>query len=415
MRSIQLTVAFLFAGAVVFGQTQDRTSAIMSFKGFNDALRDQNLDKAEKELKDAKEYIDKAFAVNPTDHKTLFYKGEIYSMMPLTFIDPNSFIDMAKDPCAGKPKFKAGVDEKKAEADIKMYSTESSIARKAAMKNPGKKDDFTDQIKFTVNMQSITMFNCGSKFYNDKKYDEAAEAFQESVKMKDIVGQIDTLGIYNTALCYERLKNNEGAVEMWKKCTEIKYGGADAFSGLANAYMALGKEDESLKALKAGRAAYPKDLGMIISEVNYFLGKGDNASAEKAINEAIALDSKNPTLYFALGSVYDNLKDYTKAETSYKKAIEIDGNYFDALFNLGAMKYNEGAELMNKIKDIADDAQYNAEKTKADEFFKQALPYNEKAREVNPKDRDNLMMLKNIYARTGDAAKATEITNLLKN
>ena len=80
-----------------------------------------------------------------------------------------------------------------------------------------------------------------------------------------------------------------------------------------------------------------------------------------------------------------------------------------------ALAANEGAELMNKIKDIADDALYNAEKGKADEFFKMALPYNEKAREVNPKDRDNLMMLKNIYARTGDTAKATEITNLLKN
>lgn len=415
MKRIKITLAFLFAGSLAFGQGQDRTNAIMAFKDFSKAAQEQNLDKAEKSIKEAKDYIDKAYTALPNDHKTLFYKGQIYSSMVLTLIDPNSFADMAKDPCSGKPKFKAGLDAKKSEEEMKMYAEEAMKAFKEAMKNPNKKDDFTDQIKFAMNMQSITLFNCGSKFYNDKKYAEAAESFSESVKMKDVIGQVDTLGYYNMALCYERTKNNEGAAAAWAKCAEIKYAGADAYSGQANAYAALGKETESLNALKAGRAAYPKDLGLIISEVNYHLGKGDNASAEKAINEAIALDSKNPTLYFALGSVYDNLKQYGKAEESYKKAIAIDGNYFDALFNLGAMKYNEGAELMNKIKDISDDALYNAEKAKADEMFKQALPYNEKAREVNPKDRDNLMMLKNIYARTGDAAKAAEITNLLKN
>ncbi len=415
MKRTTLITALLFTGAIAFGQGADRTSAIMAFNGFNKAIQDQNLDKAEKELKEAKKFIDLAYTANPTDHKTLYYKGQIYSTMPLTLIDPASAMALMSDPCSGKPKYRAGLDEKKTEAELKMYVDESMNAFKEAMKNPGKKDDFTGDIKRNIGIQAVITFNCGSKFYNEKKYVEAAEAFQESVKLKEVIGQADTLGIYNTALCYERVKNHEGAAEMWKKCTEIKYGGADAYSGMANAYSALGKEDESLKALKAGRAAYPKDLGMIISEVNYYLGKGDNASAEKAINEAIALDSKNPTLYFALGSVYDNLKQYAKAEESYKKALAIDPSYFDALFNLGAMKYNEGAELMNKIKDIADDAQYTAEKAKADEMFKQALPYNEKAREVNPKDRDNLMMLKNIYARTGDTAKATEITNLLKN
>lgn len=486
MKSIKLTLALVLAGGLVFGQGSDRTNAIMAFKDFTKAAQDQNFDKAEKSIKEAKEYIDKAYAAAPTDHKTLFYKGSIYQSMALTLIDPASFTTMQKDPCSGEPKLKAGIDEKKAKADMEMYATESAKAFKEAMANPNKKDDFSDQIKFAVNMQSITVFNCGSKFFNDKKYKEAAESFQQSIMAKDIIGIADTLGYYNSALCYERLKDYNNAAKMWAKCAELKYNGADAYAGMANAYRNAGKEEESAKALKAGRAAFPKDQGLIISEVNYFLGKGDNAAAEKSINEAIALDSKNATLYFALGSVYDNLanpkgyvdigmdraevekltgaatrsekvtlegKEYEnafygtkritydngkvkaitgdkvidlkkpanyteliqKGENAYKKSIEIDGNYFDALFNLGAMKYNEGAEIMNKIKDISDDALYNAEKGKADEKFKAALPYNEKAREVNPKDRDNLMMLKNIYARLGNTEKASEINNLLKN
>lgn len=414
MKKIILTFAAGFMStAMVMGQGSDRTNAIMAFKDFNKAIQELNLDKAEKSLKEAKDYIDKAYTAAPTDHKTLFYKGQIYSSMVLTLIDPSSFADMAKDPCSGKPKYKDGLDPKKAEADAEMYASEGAKALKEAMANPSKKDDFSDQIKATVTMQAFSSFNCGTKFYNDKKYAEAADAFHGSIEMKDIIGVADTLGYYNSALAYERLKDSEKEAAMWKKVVELKYGGADSYSGLANALNRSGKADEAAKAIQEGRAKYPKDQGLIISEVNYHLGKGDNAAAEKAINEAIALDNKNATLFFALGSVYDNLKQYDKAEASYKKAIEIDPKYFDALYNLGAMKYNEGAEILQKIKDIADDAEYNKGKNTADEKFKQAQPYIEKAREINPKDRDNLEMLKNIYVRMGDP-RAAEINALLK-
>lgn len=415
MKKLTLTAAGIFASVVLFAQGADRTSAIMAYKDFMKAVQDQNLTKAEKSLLEAKEYIDKAYTAAPADCKTLFYKGEIYSSMPLTILDVSAAAEMMKDPCNPKMKYKAGITDQQGEEQMKKFASEGMEAYKQSIINKNKKDDFTDQIKFKLSMQAMTVFNCGSKAYNNKDYKLAAEHFQGSIEAKKVIGQEDTLSYYNSALAYERLKDNENAAKMWSKCAELKYGGADAYSGMANAYRAAGKEDESLKALRAGRQAYPKDQGLIISEVNYHLSKGDNASAEKAINEAITLDSKNATLFFALGSVYDNLKNYAKAEESYKKAIELDGKYFDALYNLGAMKYNEGAETMNKIKDIADDTQYNAEKAKADAKFKEALPYIEKAREVNPKDKDNLMMLKNIYMRTGDSAKAAEINNLLKN
>ncbi|HLP11754.1 MAG TPA: tetratricopeptide repeat protein [Flavobacteriales bacterium] len=417
MKRIILSAALLLSGATVFGQGNDRTNAIMAFKDYMTAIGDDNFDKAEKSLKEAKEYIDKAYAAAPTDHKTLYYKGAIYGGMASTYLDPSAAkAQMDPNACStGKPKYKAGIDPKVAEAEMEKYGNEALAALKDAMKYPSKKDDFSGQIKMLSSMQSAKSFNCGSKAFNEKRYADAVEHFSESAMMRDVIGEVDSASYYYSALAYERLKDNENAYKMWQKCAEIKFGGADSYSGLANAAIALQKDAEALKAIQAGRAAYPKDQGLIIAEVNYHLGKGDNASAEKAIGEAIKNDPKNATLYFALGSVYDNLKNYAKAEESYKKAIEVDPMYFDALFNLGAMKYNEGAELMNKIKDIADDAEYTREKAKADEMFKQALPYNEKAREINPKDRDNLTMLMNIYARTGQMDKANELKKMLQN
>jgi tetratricopeptide (TPR) repeat protein len=417
MKKIILSAAILLTGATVFGQGNDRTNAIMAFKDYTSALSDSNFDKADKSLKEAKEYIDKAYAAAPTDHKTLFYKGAIYGGLASSYLDPSAAKDqMDPNACSiGKPKYKEGVDPKVAEAESEKYGKEALAALKDAMKYPSKKDDFSGQIKVICSMQSAKSFNCGSKAFNEKQYKDAVENFNESAMMRDVIGEVDSASYYYSALAYERLRDNENAYKMWQKCAEIKYGGADSYSGLANSASSLQKDAEAIKAIKDGRALYPKDQGLIIAEVNYHLGKGDNVSAEAAINEALKNDPKNATLYFALGSVYDNLKTYDKAETSYKKAIEVDPMYFDALFNLGAMKYNEGAELMNKIKDIADDAEYAKEKAKADDMFKQALPYNEKAREINPKDRDNLTMLMNIYARTGQMDKANELKRMLQN
>ena len=485
MKKIIATVIFTSATSFAFSQAADRTSAIMAYNEFTKAIQEMNFDKAGKSLNEAKEYIDKAFATASTDPKTLFYKGEIYTSMPLTLMDVTAMGDAMKDPCSIKPTYKTATGE----ADSKKFMDEGLDAYKQSNLNKTKKNDFSDQISFKMNLNAITVFNCGSQAFNAKDYSGAAEMFMASSRFRDAMGQQDTLAFYNSALCYERLKDYKNAAEMWAKCAALKYGGADSYSGMANAYRNAGNEAKALESMKAGRTAFPKDQGLIISEVNYHLGKGDNSAAEKAINEAIALDPKNPTLYFALGSVYDNLAnpktaleigmtreaiekligkprdnkcdqtttdgitfdvcnypgarrviydkevaktingdrevllpkpanyvdDIKKAEDSYKKAIELDSKYFDPMYNLGAMKYNEGAELMNKIKDIADDALYNSEKTKADEKFKQALPFIEKAREINPKDRDNLLMLKNIYARMGDAAKAKEINDLLKN
>ena len=95
----------------------------------------------------------------------------------------------------------------------------------------------------------------------------------------------------------------------------------------------------------------------------------------------------------------------TVKEADYKKAIELKDDYFDANYNLGAMIYNQGADMNNAANDIKDNKKYNDAKAKADERLKQALPYLEKANEINPKDKNTLISLKQVYARIGDQVK----------
>src|SRR5690606_27685069 len=103
-------------------------------------------------------------------------------------------------------------------------------------------------------------------------------------------------------------------------------------------------------------------------------------------------------LFSSLGVVYDNMGNadgvpaaqsaeyLKKSEEAYKKALEIKPDYIDALFNLGALHINQGVKITEKANTITDNVIYAKEVKKADEHFKIAMPYLEKALELNPSD-----------------------------
>jgi tetratricopeptide (TPR) repeat protein len=89
------------------------------------------------------------------------------------------------------------------------------------------------------------------------------------------------------------------------------------------------------------------------------------------------------------------------AVTYYKKALAIDPKNYDALFNMGVMKFNEGVELKRPYDNMNPTSQEFKTNGKAMEEafttrFKEALPFFETALSVK-KDSDIIENLKNLY------------------
>ena len=112
-----------------------------------------------------------------------------------------------------------------------------------------------------------------------------------------------------------------------------------------------------------------------------------------------------------MGVSYDLLKDPVEAEKAYRKAIEINPEYFEAYFNLAAIFYNKGAESQNAASNIPpkENKKYDAKIKEAKEFYKESLPFFEKAHEIKPKDRDAMLNLKEIYTKTQQYEKSKAI------
>jgi len=183
------------------------------------------------------------------------------------------------------------------------------------------------------------------------------------------------------------------------------------YQTLAQLMKEAGDTTKAIEYLSMGRAAFPNEVGLVIDELNIYLLQGRNQEVIKNLEDAIKLDGTNATLYFALGTAHDQLKNQEKAAENYIKAIEFKADYFDANYNLGAMYFNRAAELSNEANKIPFNQQKKYEeaiKKVKDEFLK-AQPYLEKAHEIDPNDINTLVSLQQMYAQLKMNDKAMEM------
>ena len=118
-------------------------------------------------------------------------------------------------------------------------------------------------------------------------------------------------------------------------------------------------------------------------------------------------------LYFNRGTIYDQEGDLVNAEIDYLKAIEIEPSSFGSNYNLGALFFNKAVELNNTANSTSDNNKYKKLKKQADEFFNKALPYLESASSLNPKDKNTLLSLKQLYYMKGDYKRSDEMKKLI--
>jgi tetratricopeptide (TPR) repeat protein len=281
----------------------------------------------------------------------------------------------------------------------------------------------TIRIPFLLNK----VFTDGIEKFQAKDYDHALQSFEAAQKMSPG----DTACILNAAYSAERAGQTAKAIQYYEQLIAMKYRDENIYLSLSNLYKHSGETDKALNIIRQGRALFPDNMNLMLGEINILLSTGRNAEATKALDAAIAKDPNNQSLYLALGSTYDNLanpKDaagndlpkapnYTeyveKAEEAYKKGLAINPDNYELNFNLGALYFNQAAEMANKANGIKSMDEYAKAKTAFDKKFKDAEPFLEKALQLNPmKTEDDkatyngtLNSLKQLYARTGETEK----------
>lgn len=267
----------------------------------------------------------------------------------------------------------------------------------------------------------IMASNNGINFYNTEAFDLAGNSFDIAASVARTVDMVDTMAVYNAALCYEKAGMTDLAIARYYECAEIKYQVPNVFLFISTLYRNAGNDEAALETLKNARKDYPREQSLIIEELNIYLTSGDFERAKTNLQLAAEQDPTNEILWFSLGSVFDNLGNSEEAINAYLKAIEVKADYFDANYNLGALYFNQAVQGINSANDMWKPRMTNKEaaaqkklETDAKELFNTAKPYLEAAFAVNPEDLQTIRSLKDIYARTGEDDKFLQMNDLLK-
>lgn len=413
-----LTFLILSAG-LTFGQSSKRTTAI-------NALRDFQTYGEADALKKAKDNIDAAAIHEETgkEAKTWKVRGEIYL---------NAFEHSIKMEDA-KQKDVKDVQKKSMTSYANAPVADLEVASESYLKVKqfDKKNIYTEEVNKNLLIIAGHFDNKGRADYNAKKAVEAAPEFDKSFEISKSLGRTDTMVLENAAKAYRASGDFLKSKTAYQKLVDLGFGKGATVSTLAN--MLLNEKDTAAASviIKKGRLQYPTDYNLLTAETNLFLMAHKNKEALANLKMVIEKNPNDPQLNMALGSVFDNManpKDekggdltppaeadeyLAQSEIYYKKVLELKPDYFDALYNLGALYNNQGVKLYNKASTIKDAAKYAQESKKADDVFKKAIPFLEKAHDLNPKDRNTMLSLKQLYFKTEQTAKYEKIVAELK-
>ena len=118
----------------------------------------------------------------------------------------------------------------------------------------------------------------------------------------------------------------------------------------------------------------------------------EQAEAEKAVGDVAANKAKMEELQGKIAALRNEVPGF------YTRALEIDANYYDALYQLGALYFNEGAEI-KRLVNAMDMATYQKEgkayEAKLAAKYQEAVPFFERALKVK-KDEDLKEILKTL-------------------
>jgi tetratricopeptide (TPR) repeat protein len=378
MKRTILAVLIIMSASVIFGQTNKRTSAY-NYQRYG-------------KLDLAKQAIDEAAQDEKTimDAKTWFYRGNIYYDIGIS------------------------TDENYRKLDPDPFGVAFKSYQKA--KELDTKGEFAvDILKYTIAVGE-GYYNLGVISYNELKFKEAALSFEQAFTVSQSVGRIDTTALFNAAVSATQGKETTLAKQYYQQLIQLKVQKPDVYASLAEIYKMEGDTAMALQTIGKGREIFPEDFNLLIAETNIYLTTDEKEKAMKDLEMALQFDRTNPSIFFAVGTIYDQMGDIPKATNAYENAILINPDYFEANYNLGALYVNQAADILQKANDLPLDAvkEYDAQKALADQMLQKSLPYLEKALELMPEDVNTMVSLKEIYTRLGMTEKLKGINEKLQ-
>lgn len=319
---------------------------------------------------------------------------------------------------SGKAKFSAQAST--SIIDVKYKLINAAIADSKAEKHAAGAKKLYDAYLLDKK-DTINLYYAASTYVNAKEYETAYNAYDE-LKNLNYSGKGTNFYAVNKINGEEQFfptaKERDQMVKLGThekpRTEDVPSKRGEIFKNMALILVQNGKVAEAKKAVAEARAANPDDKSLILTEANLYLDTKDYDTYKKLITEVLAQSPNDADLVFNLGVISYNAKNLVEAEKYYKRAIEIKPDYVNAYLNLAILKLDADKKLFEEIQKLGnsekDNKRYEVLKKQREAVFTSALPYLEKASELDGTNEEVKGTLLSVYR----ALEMTEKAKALK-
>jgi len=350
------------------------------------ALKNEN-------FSDAKKYIDEAYSNESTSNsaKMWNYRAPIYLQIAIkeSELDKDAIL-------------------KATEAHIKCLQ-EDKKGRVIVRKWTNKEDIISGIVQC-----AYKLFNLGIEEFNSANYERAIQMysaifdiipFDEENQLKRGNISKETI-LFNSFFASKKMNDNVKSKDLLQQLIDMNFNEPAIYIHMSNIFIEEGNTDQAINYLNLGRDMFEDDQSLINTEINLYIQLGRTTELITKLSEAIELDPENDLLYFNRATMYDQKGDFINAEKDYLISLDLNKSSFGANYNLGALYFNSGVETNNKANNTSNNTTYKKLKSQAENSFSKALPFLEMAFELDNKDKNTLLSLKQLYYLNGDYKKS---------
>lgn len=380
MKKSLVLAALLLMAAGSFAQTMKVQSAYSDMK--NDRLRN------------AMENIEEACVHEKTkdDAKTWHYAGLIYAK----FVELSQSTNEDDQKLLKKQKVKVPIDELADKA-------QNALIKSIEIEKANKTNEYISVSNGALMVIAGYQLQRAIDVFNEGKYQESIPLLEKTLQAAEVCQYKEVVERTKLimAMAYDATNQKDKAAELYRELVKGNTKEREAYINLF-VYNQQAKEmDKAINVLKKGVKVLPKDSQLKALLASSYISAGNNAEAEKLIQEILALGADNPENLNYVGGIYRDAGDMAKAEEYYNKSLSLNADQTDAYFGLASTYFNNAISLLKEAEKVPLDDEtglYDKMKNEAFDYFNKAIPNYNKVLEKKPKDFQTLKSLRNIYS-----------------
>ncbi len=350
------------------------------------ALKNEN-------FSDAKKYIDEAYSNESTSNsaKMWNYRAPIYLQIAIK----ESELDKDAILKATEAHIKCLQEDKKGRVIVRKWTNKEDIISGIV------------QCAYKLFNLAIEEFNAANYKRAIKLYTAIFDIipFDEENQLKRGNISKETI-LFNSFFASKKMNDNVKSKDLLQQLIDMNFNEPAIYIHMSNIFIEEGNTDQAINYLNLGRDMFEDDQSLINTEINLYIQLGRTTELITKLSEAIELDPENDLLYFNRATMFDQKGDFVNAENDYLISLELNKSSFGANYNLGALYFNAGVETNNKANNTSNNTTYKKLKSQAENSFSKALPFLEMAFDLDNKDKNTLLSLKQLYYLNGDYKKS---------